>query len=90
MKMDPRYHPKEMVIGVSVAGADKAYPFVELARGSGDLRDSLAGQDLRIRYDAENRSGRVFDASGEELPSTLSYWFAWQAFHPHTEVYRAP
>lgn len=90
MKVDPRYHPKEMVIGVSVAGADKAYPFAELARGSGDLRDSLAGQDLRIRYDAENRSGRVFDTSGEELPSTLSYWFAWQAFHPDTEVYRAP
>lgn len=89
-KLNPRYHPKEMVIGISLAGAHKAYPFAELARGSGDLRDSLAGQDLRIRYDAEYRSARVFNAGGEELPSTLSYWFAWQAFHLDTEVYQAP
>jgi len=32
----------------------------------------------------------VFDVDGEEIPSTISYWFAWQAFHPDTEVYTAP
>jgi len=88
--VDPRYHPKERVIGLSINGASKVYPFAELSRTDGELRDRFAGQDLRIRFDAENRTGRVFDASGTELPSTIGYWFAWQAFHPESEVYAAP
>ncbi|MGB5297147.1 MAG: hypothetical protein WBN48_00280 [Thiogranum sp.] len=43
-----------------------------------------------IRFDAGNRTGAVFDVGGEEIPSTIAYWFAWQAFHPDIEVYTAP
>ncbi|MGB5727846.1 MAG: hypothetical protein WBM52_11595 [Thiogranum sp.] len=43
-----------------------------------------------IRFDAGNRTGAVFDVDGEEIPSTIAYWFAWQAFHPDNEVYTAP
>ncbi|HED19112.1 MAG TPA: DUF3179 domain-containing protein [Gammaproteobacteria bacterium] len=89
-KTDSRYHPKELVIGVSVAGMHKAYPFTELSRTDGDLKDSVAGRELRVRYDSHNRTGRVFAADGSELPSTISYWFAWHAFHPDSEVYTAP
>jgi len=42
-KMDPRYHPKELVIGLSVNGMHKAYPFLELSRTDGDIKDSSAG-----------------------------------------------
>jgi hypothetical protein len=88
--VDPRYHPKERVIGLTVNGASKAYPFAELSRTDGELSDRFAGQDLRISFDAENRTGRVFAADGSELPTTISYWFAWQAFHPDSRVYMAP
>ena len=54
------------------------------------LRDRLAGQDLIIYFDAANRSGRILNEAGEELPSTIAYWFAWQAFHPRSLVYQAP
>ena len=88
--MDPRYHPKELVIGLSVQGIHKAYPFTELSRTNGDIADSIAGKQVQVYYDSRNRTGRVLAADGSELPSTISYWFAWQAFHPDTGVYTAP
>ena len=88
--MDPRYHPKELVIGLSVQGMHKAYPFTELSHTDDDIQDSIAGQVVRVRYDSDNRTGRVLAADGSELPTTISYWFAWQAFHPDSEVYTAP
>jgi len=89
-EMDRRYHPKEQVIGLSLGNNSKAYPFAELSRRHGELRDSFATREILIRFDAENRTGAVFDVDGEEIPSTIGYWFAWQAFHPDTEVYTAP
>jgi hypothetical protein len=39
-------------------------------------------------------SERALDESparieGDPLPATTLFWFAWYAFHPETEVYRA-
>jgi len=62
----------------------------QLPRMRGKLRDSVSSRDILIRFDAGNRTGAVFDVDGEEIPSTIAYWFAWQAFHPDTEVYTAP
>ena len=77
-------------VGVSLGNNSKAYPFAELSRTRGKLRDSVSSRDILIQFDAENRSGAVFDIDGEEIPSTIAYWFAWQAFHPDTVVYTAP
>ena len=85
-----RYHPKEQVIGIELDGRFKAYPFTELDRtGRVEIDDSFAGRDLRIVFDAANRSARVFDGSGQQLPGVTSFWFAWHAFHPEAEVFRA-
>lgn len=86
--IDRRYHPKEWVIGVEINGATKAYPFSELSQHSGELVDVIGGKSIRLVFDAANRSGRVY-AANKLLPSTTSYWFAWYAFHPDTQVYRA-
>ena len=40
--------------------------------------------------DALSQSAFATDASGEVLPTTLLYWFAWYAFHPQTLVFEAP
>lgn len=82
------YHPKERVIGVELDGHFKAYPFVELAKTSGEVADTLAGHRLVIRFDEVHQSGAVFDKNGGELPSITAFWFAWYAFHPDTEVFR--
>jgi hypothetical protein len=87
---DPRYHPKERVIGLELDGRFKAYPFVELGRAQAPLQDTLGGRRVTVHYDAEHRTGRVTDARGAEIPTVIAFWFAWAAFHPETEVFEAP
>ncbi len=84
-----RFHPKESVIGVTLDGHAKAYPFSELERATTPLTDTLGVRPVRIEYDAEHRTGRVLDATGQEIPSVIGFWFAWYGFHPDTEVYTA-
>ena len=85
-----RYHPKERVLGLAVDGRYKAYPFTELARNAQpEVVDDFAGQRLRIRFDRASQSARALDSAGHQLPAVTGYWFAWYAFHPDTEVYRA-
>jgi len=86
---DMRYHPKEQVIGVSTDGADKAWPFAELAKSDGAVIDTLEGERVTVRYNSEARSGAVFDETGAEIPSVIAYWFAWMSFHPQAEIYEA-
>jgi len=84
------YHPKALVLGVKVDGAQKAYPFEELeASGEAVLKDTVNGKRLRIHWDSASESAEVTDASGERYPSTVGFWFAWYAFYPDTEVFEA-
>jgi hypothetical protein len=86
-----RYHPKEQVLGLSIDGRVKAYPFTELAQvGSKTIEDLFGDQPIRISFDADRRSAVARDENGNELPGVTSYWFAWYAFHPDTEVFTVP
>jgi hypothetical protein len=90
---DDRFALKEWVLGVELGGRTKAYPFGVLARrvdAKGELVDHLGGKRLRVRYDAAHGTAEAFDAEGRPLPSVMAFWFAWVAFHPRTEVLRAP
>ena len=84
------FHPKERVIGISLGGAHKAYPFVELGRAPAPLADRVGGRVVRVEFDAAHRSGRVLDETGKEIPSVVAFWFAWFAFHPDTAIHKAP
>ncbi len=88
-RTDPRYHPKERVIGLELNGQVKAYPFVELAGGTGRLADRIGDQPVIVEFDAEQRTGRVLNRQGVELPTVIAFWFAWFTFHPQGEVYRS-
>ncbi len=87
---DRRYHPKERVIGVTIEGRYKAYPFVELAKQGGDVRDRFGAVALRIVYDTQHQRATVYNEQDEVIPAITAFWFAWTAFHPDSEVYRAP
>ncbi|UCE31189.1 MAG: DUF3179 domain-containing protein [Burkholderiales bacterium] len=87
---DPRYHAKAWVLGVEASGARKAYPFAELENAPQPLADRLGGREIEVIYDAEHRTARVRDADGAPYPSVMTFWFAWVAFFPDTQVYRAP
>ena len=83
---DSRYHPKERVLGVEIGGRYKAYPFSELSRKPGSHFDNFAGKRLEVVYSQEGETARVFDGQ-QEVAAIISFWFAWVAFHPDTEVY---
>lgn len=88
---DDRLDLKEWVIGLEVDGLAKAYPFSRLARragATGVVDDAIGPRSVRIRYDPVHRTAEAFDADGRSLPGLVSYWFAWAAFHPKTEVWK--
>ena len=86
---DDRYHPKESVLGIEIAGRFRAYPFVELEKSGGDVHDTFAGHTIVVKYDKQHHTAVATDAEGKTLPGIIAFWFAWYAFHPDTEVYRA-
>ncbi|HHH38382.1 MAG TPA: DUF3179 domain-containing protein [Sedimenticola sp.] len=89
-KKDPRYHPKERVIGLALGGRFKAYPLSELSRTQGRFQDRVAGRLVTVEFDRESGSARIRDAQGREIPTINAFWFAWYAFHPDTGVFQAP
>lgn len=88
-KRDNRDHEKEWVLDIAVNGTFKACPFSELAKNSGDVTGTVAGQTLRVRYQEQHQSATAVDAQGQALPGIMADWFAWYTFHPATEVFNA-
>lgn len=84
-----RYPPKEQVLGVEIDGRFKAYPFSELAKTTGAVTDDFAGRQLTLLFDSAHRSATVKDRHGIPHPAVISFWFAWYAFHPETDVFTA-
>ncbi|MEX2606709.1 MAG: DUF3179 domain-containing protein [Kiritimatiellia bacterium] len=82
-----RLRDKEFVLGVIVGDTPKAYRMEELPKQNGELRDRIQTRDLVIHYDAEAKHARVVDGDGNTVPSVTVYWFAWQAFYPHTRLW---
>lgn len=81
---------KECVLGVLVNGIPKAYPINRL-RSAGPVKDVIAGSEIEVEYDSEAELATVREVDGgRTVPSVRVYWFAWQAFHPTTELWAAP
>lgn len=85
---DARLRDKEKIFGLTIADASTAYPLEALAK-VGSTVDEVGGRRVRITHDSGADATRAVDASsGELLPGTTSYWFAWSAFHPGTSVWQ--
>ena len=80
------YHAKEMVLGITVKGSYRAYPFSELAKSDSPVKDKFKVLELLIVYDAESKSAELLDPGG--AVQIISFWFAWYTFHPGTSIYR--
>ncbi len=87
---DPRYHPKEWVVGIELKGVTKAYAFTEIKKIRSPISDQLGGQTITIHFNPQTRSASVANADGKPLPSVMAYWFAWYTFHPKTKIFTAP
>jgi hypothetical protein len=84
------YHPKEVVVGLGVEGVYRAYPFIELDKqGKSRFSDNLNGAQFNFEWDSDNRSVTITDSAGNGVAGIQGFWFAWFAFHPDTEVFKA-
>lgn len=84
-----RYHPKEWVLGVVVDGVAKVYPFVELGKTVGMIKDRVNGSSITIEFDPLGKSAAFFDSHHRPVPSVMAYWFAWYPFHPGTLIFKS-
>ena len=79
-------HPKEMVLGVRIGEVAKAYPFSALAAaGQQRLVDTVGGATIAVHWDEAGPTAWVEGDGG--VQGITAFWFAWYAFHPHTEVF---
>jgi hypothetical protein len=76
------------VLGLEIDAHFRAYPFTELAKGPARFRDEFHGRAFDVIFDARHQTARIVDEHGEEIPTTIAFWFAWYAFHPDTEIHR--
>ncbi|NOQ90294.1 MAG: DUF3179 domain-containing protein [Gammaproteobacteria bacterium] len=87
-KAPKKYHPKEKVLGLVAGDIYKAYPFVELNKHDKAMfSDSVNGRSFSVHWNKKEQSGYIADEGGVMVPVVQSYWFAWYAFHPETEVF---
>jgi hypothetical protein len=85
---DDRMEMKERVLGVSVDGVFKAYPYRAFSQEEDTVaQDIVNGQTIRIEFLAAPQAAYVTDMDGNPLPSASMYWFAWSSFHPETELF---
>jgi len=78
---------KERVVGVLIDGVAKAYALKDLPDGR-PVEDNVAGRALRVLYNSAHQYPRITDDSGEVIPAVVAFWFAWQAFYPHTALWK--
>jgi hypothetical protein len=89
------FHPKAQVLGLVIAEQAHAYALSELAAAGNLVEETIGATSFRIHHDPASDSAWVEakrTGSNElfkEVPSVMSYWFAWYAFHPKTAIFRA-
>ncbi len=86
---DGRLPPKAEVIGIEVEGVAKAYPRTFLQTTTA-LRDHIGQREVLIVRDPRSGGMHAFllrSGRREQLVVLSSYWFAWLAFHPNTELF---
>ena len=86
-RSDDRLRPKTVVVAVKIGATARAYPLERIAQAKdGRIMDTVAGHRVVLRVDAVTRGVVV-----EEIPPGAkvihTFWFAWAAFHPDTDIY---
>ena len=82
---------KDFILGIVINGKAKAY-FPEAVKSRGTAEDSFAGKNLMLEYEKELDAVRIFekkpDGTLERINPIASFWFAWAAAHPDTELFK--
>lgn len=74
---------KDWVIGVIAEGKSHAFPVATLT-----ATRKASHKGVTVTYDPESRLAVAEDTSGNRIPATTAFWFAWQAFQPETSLWK--
>lgn len=85
--IDERFANKFPVVGVVVGETAKAYPVDQITGApDGRIEDMIEGQ--RVVLESVGGSGAVrISEVPADAKALHTFWFAWYAFHPGTQVY---
>lgn len=83
--VDERIHPKTVVYGVEVNGSFKAYQEDRIKKED-VVRDKVGNTNIEIAYKNGEVKAQNLETN-QDLVATRLFWFAWEAFHPETELY---
>ena len=83
---DLRLGRRELIIGIKLGETARAYPGREIQKAPDAVgRDTIDGETIVLQADAASGSVRIVQAPKRALV-VHTYWFAWAAFHPQTEI----
>ena len=86
---DDRYPNKMRVIGVQHGDAVRAYPLQAVREATeGRLSDTINGEPLVLQTQPGTGNVSVVEAP-KDAAVVHTFWFAWYAFHPNTQVFDA-
>jgi len=85
-RQDARLAPRTRVVGVRLGERAVAYPLARIGDSpDGILIDEIDGERLVLRADAAGGIAVVEAPADAQVVHT--FWFAWAAFHPQTQVF---
>lgn len=87
LKGGPGAEEKELVVGVTIDDAVKAYRLRDI-RSAGEVMDVLSGKKITLRYDDKFDKLTVEDGQASALDHIVLYWFVWKAIYPESDVYQ--
>lgn len=84
---DKSLHPKEVIYGIEISNKFKAYREEDL-KTLKKIEDKIDKIDIIIQRNDSGIVKVINKDTNEEIVPVRSFWFAWFAFHPETDLYK--
>jgi hypothetical protein len=86
-RRDKRLPGKTRVVGIRLGDTVRAYPTDEIRRAAdGLVRETIGGGTIVLQAAPDGESVQVVEAPADAQVAH-TFWFAWAAFHPQTDIY---
>ncbi|QDU52272.1 hypothetical protein Pan110_46460 [Gimesia panareensis] len=84
--VDKRLPAKTPVLGVWNGTKAIAFPLNRLSIENPLSRETINGKNFEVRFNPQSKGLQVLNAE-DGVEWMYTFWFAWAAFHPQTEIY---
>ena len=87
---DNRLKLKDRIMAVKFGNTARAYPIIEIQKSAdGVVKDTIEGEIFIFESSKQTNTIKVIQAP-EDAFVAHTFWFAWAAYEPNTEIYKAP